>query len=133
MSYSDIVATVAMIVAFVAVPASAYLSYHYAIKGERRKEYNSVVFPVRTALLKQIYAIRAGEYQQANITLDDIFRIQNQLGEKLEFFAAYQEYLYANSRDGLEIKVTNDYRQEVGNTSIALSAAEKLLDLIPLR
>ncbi|EAR2913616.1 hypothetical protein D0W10_17225 [Salmonella enterica] len=122
-----------MIVAFVAVPASAYLSYHYAIKGERRKEYNSVVFPVRTALLKQIYAIRAGEYQQANITLDDIFRIQNQLGEKLEFFAAYQEYLYANSRDGLEIKVTNDYRQEVGNTSIALSAAEKLLDLIPLR
>lgn len=46
MSYSDIVATIAMIVSISAVPASGYLSYRYAIKGEKRKEWNSVVEPI---------------------------------------------------------------------------------------
>ncbi|EIL6443267.1 hypothetical protein LL626_003616 [Salmonella enterica] len=46
MSYSDIVATIAMIVSISAVPASGFLSYRYAIKGEKRKEWNSVVEPI---------------------------------------------------------------------------------------
>jgi hypothetical protein len=36
-----------MIVALIAVPASGYLSYHYAIKGERRKEFNAVADAIR--------------------------------------------------------------------------------------
>ncbi|WP_041525801.1 hypothetical protein [Pantoea sp. At-9b] len=32
----------ATIVSVVAVPASGYLSYRYAIKGEKRKEFNAV-------------------------------------------------------------------------------------------
>lgn len=46
MSYSDIVATIAMIVSISVVPASGYLSYRYAIKGGKRKEWNSVVEPI---------------------------------------------------------------------------------------
>jgi hypothetical protein len=40
MSYSDIVATIAMIVSITAVPASGYFSYHFAIK--EKKERNSM-------------------------------------------------------------------------------------------
>ena len=49
-SYSNIVATIAMIIALVAVPASGYLSYRYAIKGERRKEFNAVADNIRHKL-----------------------------------------------------------------------------------
>lgn len=35
MTYNDCVATIAMIVAVIAVPATGYLSYYFAIKGEK--------------------------------------------------------------------------------------------------
>jgi hypothetical protein len=54
MSYSDIVATIAMIISISAVPASGYLSYHFAIRGEKRKEFNSVADLLRVKLRKQI-------------------------------------------------------------------------------
>ncbi|EEC2774640.1 hypothetical protein ACFJ96_004738 [Salmonella enterica] len=44
--YSNSVATIAMIVSLVAVPASGYLSYHYAIRGAKRKEWNEVAEPI---------------------------------------------------------------------------------------
>ncbi|EBE9619290.1 hypothetical protein M1K25_002668 [Salmonella enterica] len=44
--YSNSVATIAMIVSLVAVPASGYLSYQYAIRGEKRKEWNDVAEPI---------------------------------------------------------------------------------------
>ncbi|MDV0580699.1 hypothetical protein [Citrobacter braakii] len=44
--YSNSVATIAIIVSLVAVPASGYLSYHYAIRGAKRKEWNDVAEPV---------------------------------------------------------------------------------------
>lgn len=57
MLYSDTVATIAMIVSITAVPASGYFSYRYAIKGEKRKEFNSVADPLREKLRKQIRLI----------------------------------------------------------------------------
>ncbi|MGG5982147.1 hypothetical protein [Salmonella enterica] len=44
--YSNSVATIAMIVSLVAVPASGYLSYQYAIRGAKRKEWNDVAEPI---------------------------------------------------------------------------------------
>lgn len=58
MLYSDAVATIAMIVSITAVPASGYFSYRYAIKGEKRKEFNSVADPLREKLRKQIKLIK---------------------------------------------------------------------------
>ena len=60
MQYSDIVSTIAMIVAIVAVPASGYLSYRYAIKGEKRKEWNVLVEPLLLILEEQRSACGRG-------------------------------------------------------------------------
>lgn len=62
MSYSDIVATIAMIVSVTAVPASGYLSYRYAIKGEKRKEFNAVADIIRAKIRDQIRNVNDGYY-----------------------------------------------------------------------
>ena len=62
MIYSDLVATSAMIVAIVAVPASGYLRYQYAIKGEKRKEYNTIADALRKKLREQLEAVDLGYY-----------------------------------------------------------------------
>lgn len=62
MSYSDIVATIAMIVSISAVPASGYLSYRYAIKGEKRKEFNSVTDNLRVKFREQIRLLDQNMY-----------------------------------------------------------------------
>lgn len=54
MSYSDIVATIALFISITAVPVSGYLSYRYAIKGEKRKEFNGVTEPLRHKFREQL-------------------------------------------------------------------------------
>jgi len=44
----------ATIVSVVAVPASGYLNYRYAIKGEKRKEFNAVTDNLRFKLREQL-------------------------------------------------------------------------------
>lgn len=58
--YSNGVATIAMIVACVAVPASGYFSYKFAIKGEKRKEWNAIADPIMRQLLLQKDELRSG-------------------------------------------------------------------------
>lgn len=60
--YSDTVATIALIVSVVAVPASGYFSYKYAIKGERRKEFNVVADVIRTKLREHLSYLKQGIY-----------------------------------------------------------------------
>lgn len=60
--YSNSVATIAIIVSFIAVPASGYLSYHFAIKGERRKEFNAVADGIRPKLREHLSCIEYGAY-----------------------------------------------------------------------
>ena len=62
MSYSDIVATIAMIVSITAVPASGYFSYHFAIKGEKRKEFNVIRDVIRQKLREQLRLIENGVF-----------------------------------------------------------------------
>lgn len=52
----------ATIVSVVAVPASGYLSYHFAIKGEKRKEFNAVADGLRRKLQGQKKEIDEGFY-----------------------------------------------------------------------
>ncbi|MBS0854980.1 MULTISPECIES: hypothetical protein [unclassified Tatumella] len=71
MLYSDTVATIAMIVSITAVPASGYLSYMYAIKGEKRKEFNAVADLIRQKLREQLELVELNIFpysQQVNIT-----------------------------------------------------------------
>ena len=62
MSYSDIVATIAMIVSITAVPASGYFSYHFAIKGEKRKEFNAISDVIRQKLREQLRLVKNGVF-----------------------------------------------------------------------
>lgn len=71
MVYSDLVATTAMIVAIVAVPASGYLSYHYAIKGEKRKEFNLVADTIRKKLREQLESVDQGYYPNERNGISD--------------------------------------------------------------
>ncbi|MEG6001050.1 hypothetical protein ABK923_15380 [Enterobacter hormaechei] len=88
MTYSDTVSTIAMIVAFVAIPASAYLSYSYAIKGERRKEWNAIA-EVLLAHYEQVHkeAVDNSTYSTTTIPIDEFVRIQRRMtaSEKKEF------------------------------------------------
>ena len=71
MVYSDLVSTAAMIVALIAVLASGYLSYHYAIKGERRKEFNAVADAIRKKLRDQLDAVEAGYYPSGTNSISE--------------------------------------------------------------
>ncbi|MCT4708809.1 hypothetical protein MUA04_00975 [Enterobacteriaceae bacterium H11S18] len=98
-SYSDIISTIAMIVAVVAVPASGYLSYHYAIKGEKRKEWNALVEPLLIILEEQRNACGKGvlskhERKEATFPYSSITAIKRRIsGRDLNaFIAKYSEY-----------------------------------------
>lgn len=62
MVYSNIVATIAIIVSVIAVPASGYLSYHYAVKGEKRKEFNNIADKIRNKLQEQKILLAKNHY-----------------------------------------------------------------------
>lgn len=54
MTIDRIISISALIISVVAVPASGYLSFRYAIKGEKRKEFNQVTDPFRSKLRAQM-------------------------------------------------------------------------------
>ncbi|HHJ0460942.1 TPA: hypothetical protein ACQDQ8_004826 [Serratia marcescens] len=57
MTIDRILSISSIIVSCVAVPASGYLSYHFAIRGEKRKEFNAVSDPIRQKLREQLRLI----------------------------------------------------------------------------
>ncbi|HCA7583148.1 TPA: hypothetical protein MX389_000091 [Klebsiella pneumoniae] len=91
MVYSDLVSTAAMIVALIAVPASGYLSYHYAIKGERRKEFNAVADAIRKKLRDQLDAVEAGYYPSGTNSISE--------GEFEYFLDLHPRQIRAHARD----------------------------------
>ncbi|HHD7207867.1 TPA: hypothetical protein ACNOH0_003781 [Enterobacter hormaechei] len=125
MTYSDTVSTIAMIVAFVAIPASAYLSYSYAIKGERRKEWNAIA-EVLLAHYEQVHkeAEDNSTYSTTTIPIDEFVRIQRRMtvSEKKEF------------RDlvALIVKLRNEKPDAARNKELA-AASSKICKVLKLR
>lgn len=62
MTIDRILSIIATIVSFVAVPASGYLSYRYAIVGEKRKEFNLVSDPLRLKFREQMRLLELNLY-----------------------------------------------------------------------
>ncbi|MGK0703344.1 hypothetical protein ACSFCW_07610 [Yokenella regensburgei] len=131
MSYSDIVATIAMIVSITAVPASGYLSYRYAIKGEKRKEWNQIVSPIRDKLIRQIDAIGRGEYFYVEINRGEILSLGDlkKRKERNELLAAFDSFERAHSFEELW-EVSPGRQMVTGDTSNALAASISLLNLV---
>ncbi|MDR7940125.1 hypothetical protein RIU82_09240 [Enterobacter soli] len=125
MTYSDTVSTIAMIVAFVAIPASAYLSYSYAIKGERRKEWNAIA-EVLLAHYEQVHkeAEDNSTYSTTTIPIDEFVRIQRRMtvSEKKEF------------RDlvALIVKLRNEKPDAARNKKLA-AASSKICKILKLK
>ena len=81
MTIDRVLSIIATTVSFIAIPASGFISYRYAILGERRKEFNAVADNIRHKLREHqrhmeqnIYP--SGEYleisQQEFDTLADV-------------------------------------------------------------
>ncbi|HCT9079169.1 TPA: hypothetical protein OUB96_005296 [Klebsiella pneumoniae] len=131
MTYSDCVATIAMIVAVIAVPATGYLSYYFAIKGEKRKEWNQVSIPIREKLISHIDDMRRGQFSHPEVKRIDILKFSDIRGklDNSDLMSAYDEY--ENSHQGEEVLIkTNKYTFIAGDLSKPISASEKLLSLI---
>lgn len=131
MTYSDCVATIAMIVAVIAVPATGYLSYYFAIKGEKRKEWNQVSIPIREKLISHIDDMRRGQFSHPEVKRIDILKFSDIRGklDNSDLMSAYDEY--ENSLQGEEVLIkTNKYTFIAGDLSKPISASEKLLTLI---
>ncbi|EPH7462589.1 TPA: hypothetical protein RUZ49_005214 [Klebsiella pneumoniae] len=131
MTYSDCVATIAMIVAVIAVPATGYLSYYFAIKGEKRKEWNQASIPIREKLISHIDDMRRGQFSHPEVKRIDILKFSDIRGklDNSDLMSAYDEY--ENSHQGEEVLIkTNKYTFIAGDLSKPISASEKLLTLI---
>lgn len=62
MTIDRILSIIAIIVSFIAVPASGYLSYRYAIKGEKRKEFNLAADKLRYKFREQLRLLEKNLY-----------------------------------------------------------------------
>lgn len=131
MTYSDCVATIAMIVAVIAVPATGYLSYYFAIKGEKRKEWNQVSIPIREKLISHIDDMRRGQFSHPEVKRIDILKFSDIRGklDNSDLMSAYDEYEKSHQGEEVLIK-TNKYTFIAGDLSKPISASEKLLTLI---
>ncbi|KLF39119.1 hypothetical protein [Klebsiella aerogenes] len=130
MSYSDIVATIAMIVSITAVPASGYLSYRHAVKGEKRKEFNAISDIIRQKLREQLRLIECGVFpgggnlfisQREFDAFIDISNIKNKK-HLSKLWNEYQSSLQ-NSIDDRDPLKDPDFH----SPSIIQSAIEKIL------
>ncbi|XWJ90323.1 hypothetical protein ACRARH_26130 [Phytobacter ursingii] len=130
--YSDTVATIAFIVSIIAVPASGYFSYKYAIKGEKRKEWNILAVPIREKLIAQIDAMNRGEYLLAEIWRADILKLADlkRSNERDHLITAFEIFDDEHSFEKLW-QVSDGRKATVSDTSKALTASKNLLELIP--
>jgi hypothetical protein len=124
MTIDRILSAIAIIVSFIAVPASAYLSYSYAI-GERRKEWNAIA-EVLLAHYEQVHkeAEDNSTYSTTTIPIDEFVRIQRRMtaSEKKEF------------RDlvALIVKLRNSKPDAARNKRLSV-ASSKICKILKLR
>lgn len=134
MTYSEIVSTIAIIISIVAVPASGLISYRVAIKGEKRKEYNSIVLPIRLEIIKQIDSIKNKDFYTTKIQREQILLVCDLMDEKRSqaLLDHYEQYAYATSFAGMKSSFGEYGLISIGDTKPALETAIKLLKLLPL-
>lgn len=113
--------------------AGHVIGHRAAVKRDKRKEYNSLVSPVRVELLKQINTIENNDYELPKLKRDDIIRIGDLLKNQKKLMAAYAEFKDANSWESVMNGVDDYGRPVIGDTSRALSAAKRLLKEIPMK
>lgn len=95
MTIDRILSIFATIVSVVAVPASGYLSYHFAIKGEKRKEWNAITEPLLESLEElHYYWARENEIQVNHIPHGSVEKIRRRMnaGERRKFDSLWSDF-----------------------------------------
>ncbi|MGP0704895.1 hypothetical protein [Escherichia coli] len=102
MSYSDVVATIALLVSVLGTFASGYISYHYAIKGEKRKEFNAIADAISISLSEQLSFAYNGKFPQETLSSSEIYALENvcPIKQKKALKVAIDRYVGALSSCG---------------------------------
>lgn len=119
MTYSDAVATIAIIISVVALPATYYFGYKAAVRNDNRKEWNVIAEPILTEL-ELIQSIWEGSdslsvdplpYQNMEMLTR---RVTNKKSEELK--AAWDRYYQCRDkikRPGQQDDISTVYRDGI--------------------
>ncbi|NIF57504.1 hypothetical protein F3J27_03515 [Enterobacter sp. Ap-916] len=132
MTIDRVLSIIATTVSFIAVPASGFISYRYAILGERRKEFNAIADDIRHKLREHQRHLEQNIYPSGSYIeisdkdFDSLVDVSYAKDRKAirALCDKYQESLSSSIR----FKENGDY--EVFGFDGALSALVKLLPLV---
>lgn len=129
MTIDRILSLFATIVSVVAVPASGYLSYHYAIKGEKRKEFNAIADVLRRKLRGQIKSIEQNIFPSGgklNISDEEFDSLLDVLSDRKSM--AVEPLIYSYQRALSACGSPNEYGEvKMPDPDGIIRAIEKIL------
>ncbi|AWQ48069.1 hypothetical protein B1A42_12305 [Serratia marcescens] len=119
-----------MIVSITAVPASGYVSYRFAIKGEKRKEFNAIADPIMESLMQQLERTKKGHPPWKITQKDQINSLINisKPKDSNKIQDAYEAYLRALSECGKHINYGASY--DFHSPHILIEAIENLMPFV---
>lgn len=124
MTYSDVVATIAIIISAVALPATYYFGYKAAVRNDKRKEWNAIAEPI-LAELEMIQGIWEGN---ESLSVDPLpyknmemlaRRVTDKENEKLK--AAWDRYYQCRDRikrPGQQDDISTIYRDGIESVKV---------------
>lgn len=124
MTYSDVVATIAIIISVVALPATYYFGYKAAVRNDKRKEWNAIAEPI-LAELEMIQGIWEGN---ESLSVDPLpyknmemlaRRVTDKENEKLK--AAWDRYYQFRDRikrPGQQDDISTIYRDGIESVKV---------------
>lgn len=84
-SYSDTVATIALIVSTIAVPASGFISYYFAKRGDKRKEWNAIAEPFIQFFLERQGELNSGFIDfRAQYPTEQLMALRRRMSKRME-------------------------------------------------
>jgi len=134
MTIDRILSVFATIVSVVAVPASGYLSYHYAIKGEKRKEWNALAEPIHDYFFKRGHEHDDGKfYTRHEIPFKQIIPIRRRFNrmESACFEKRFTTYVHISNYFSKEKIMTE--RTKLNLCKAAKSIADDIMLVVKIK
>lgn len=134
MTIERILSLFATIVSVVAVPASGYLSYLYAIKGERRKEWNALAEPVIDYFFRKAKEHGKGSfYLKIDIPFDKIAQLRRRMSSKetIAFEREFSSYVALTNKFNNQQAMTKE--DKINGCKEAAMHASAIIKVIRLK
>ncbi|HHZ8506545.1 TPA: hypothetical protein ACWL6U_004095 [Morganella morganii] len=131
MSYSDIMSTIATIIAFIAIPATYYNGVRVGRVNDKRKEFNAVAEPMLVILEEHIERLKSGRKPQVtSIVCGSLF--------PQEILSALRRRMPEKQAGEMDKRI-NQYMESIaelnsdGSYDSAIKNASALMTLLRLR